>query len=77
MVDTNWKDVTDFFNGVIGEIPDPGLGIRYGELEVAVYSEEFEQTLTVIIPGRKVEDFMKQLPLFEAEVHRGTFVIED
>lgn len=77
MPDTNWKEVSDFFNGVIEEAADPSQGIEDSKLKIAVYSQAFGQTLTVTIPGRKVDDFMKQLSLFDAEVHRGSFVIED
>lgn len=78
MADTNWKEVTDFFNGVIEDAEEdvPNLGIE-NSLKIAVYSRDYDQTLTVTVPGRKVEDFMKNLPMFDAEVHRGTFELVD
>lgn len=77
MPKTNWHEVTEFFNGVIDEVPKDFYPSDDGALMVAVYSSKFDQTLTVKIPGRNVEDFMKGLGLFEADVQRGRFVIED
>lgn len=77
MPETNWTEVTEFFNGVIDEVPKDFYPSDDGALRVAVYSSKFDQTLTVKIPGRNVEEFLKGLGLFEAEVHRGTFVIQD
>ena len=78
MADTNWEEVTDFINGVICEVPDKSeVPTGHGDLKVAIYSNEFDQTLTVTVPASFVEDFMKRLNLFDAEVHRGTFQIVD
>ena len=78
MADTNWEEVTDFINGVIYEVPDKSeVPTGHGDLKVATYSNEFDQTLTVTVPASFVEDFMKRLNLFDAEVHRGTFQIVD
>lgn len=77
MADTNWEEVTDFFNGVIAEADDPGYHDHTHDLKVAIYSNDYDQTLTVTVPAQRVEDFMKHLNLFDAEVHRGTFKIVD
>lgn len=79
MTDTDWAAVTYFFNGVITESKDvpPSSKNGTGDLKVALYSNDFDQTMTVTVPASRVEDFMKHLQLFDAEVHRGTFQIVD
>lgn len=74
---TDWKVVSDFFNGVIEEAKSPTYGSNEHDLKVAVYSNDYDQTLTITVPAARVEDFMKHLNLFDAEVHRGTFEIVD
>lgn len=74
---TDWDAVSSFFNGVIEEAKDPVFGSDAGDLKVAIYSNDYDQTLTVKIPAQLVDDFMKRLNLFDAEVHRGTFEIVD
>lgn len=65
---TDWEAVTSFFDGVIEETENSQLSDRTTSLTVRVYSEALGETLIVHIPTRKVEDFMKALPLFEARV---------
>lgn len=57
-VTTDWDAVTKVFNGII----EQGDSVR-----VTIYSETLQKTLTVVLPDRYVEDFMKRLPLFEAQ----------
>lgn len=58
-METDWTKVSIFFNEAINE---------KAPLQVDVSSGDLGQTLYVQIPSLKVEDFMKSLPLFEAEV---------
>jgi hypothetical protein len=76
MVSTDWTKVSNFFNGVIEEATDPTLTEEETQLEVAVYSPNRDETLTVVIPTRKVDDFMKNLTLYEAFVENGDWRIE-
>jgi len=72
---TNWAAVTNFFNSVIeeaaGSPEHPFASVGVNHLEVKVYSPALGDTLCVVIPERKVDDFMKALPLFEAKVETG------
>jgi hypothetical protein len=65
---TDWDAVTRFFDGVIEETENSRFPDHATSLTVQVYSEALGKTLIVRIPTRKVEDFMKALPLFEARV---------
>lgn len=56
---TDWARVTAFFNEVIA---------NRVSVEVTVKSDLRGETLTVKVPNRMTEDFMKNLPLFEAQV---------
>ncbi len=67
----DWEKITNFFNGVIEEA-NVEVDSRDVQLEVDVYSPVWGETLSVVIPARLVEDFMKHLPLFEAEVSSGS-----
>lgn len=69
---TDWTEVTRFFNSVIEESTDNKLSVDQTLLRVQIYSPALDQTLNVTIPSRKVDDFMKNLPLFEARVWNGT-----
>lgn len=58
----NWAELTQIFNGFIEED---------GHLEVRVYHPAFDQGVEVVVPPNMREEFMKRLPLFEAEVSNG------
>lgn len=62
MADINWGQLTDLFMGFIEE---------EGALQVRVYSSAFDEGIEVSIPERMKEDFMKRLPLFEAQISEG------
>lgn len=69
--ETNWEEVTRFFNGVISEAEGfEGYDKTHG-VRVSVYSPALGQTLEVSVPARSVEDLMKNLPLFEAQLYSG------
>lgn len=57
-----WTALTNLFNGFIEED---------GHLEVRVYSPAFDQGIEVVVPANMREDFMKRLPLFEADISDG------
>lgn len=69
---TDWEAVTKFFNAVIEESRDPVTPEDENCLKLTVYSPQVDQTMTVTVPTRKVEDFMKNLGLFDAVVYNGT-----
>lgn len=58
----DWAKLTEIFNGFIEED---------GHLEVRVYHPAFNEGVEVVIPDNMREDFMKRLPLFEAEISKG------
>lgn len=69
--DTDWKGVTAFFNDVIDQAArSPHDDLNAG-LRVQVFSPILLKTIEVSVPARSVEDFMKVLPLFEAELYGG------
>lgn len=71
--DTDWKAVTTLFNAIIEEATtNTTLDDKDTSLRVEIYSPAVDQTLHVTVPTRKVEDFMKHLPLFEAYAYTGT-----
>lgn len=58
-IDTNWAEVARFFEAVLSE----------GEaVQVIVASTVIGDEMSVTIPAFKVEEFMKHLPTFNAEV---------
>lgn len=65
---TNWSEVTKFFNESIDEANGIPMPDSSNDLEITIFSPALDRTLRVIVPARKVEDFMKNLPLFEANV---------
>lgn len=65
---TDWEAVTRFFNGTMEAARK---GHNTAHLMVSVYSDIFDKTLTVVIPEARVDDFMKHLPTFEAQVTEG------
>ena len=70
---TDWKAVTEFFNGVIEQAEEP-IADDSNDLTVTIYSAaqgHDGSTLQVVIPRRHVEKFMKNLPLFEAKTWSG------
>ena len=58
----DWATLTSLFNGFIEED---------GHLEVRVYSPAYDQGIEVVIPDNMREEFMKRLPLFQAEISNG------
>lgn len=58
----DWAKLTEIFNGFIEEP---------GHLEVRVYHPSYDEGVEVVIPANMREDFMKRLPLFEAEISKG------
>lgn len=68
--ETDWTAVTNFFNGV-SEVTNENLGEATSSLRVAVYSPALERTLEVSVPTRSVENFMRNLPMYEAEIYSG------
>lgn len=67
---TNWSAVTNFFDSVIEEAAEPIIDSS-NDLVVWVYSPALDQRLSVVVPRRSVEDFMKRLPLYEAHIERN------
>ena len=56
---TNWAMVTEFFNETFeGKT----------SLVVEVYNPVLRETLQVVIPEHHVDNFMKNLPTFEAKI---------
>lgn len=68
---TDWTDVTNFLNGVIEEASVPTLAEKEVQLELHIFSLALGQTMKVVVPSNRVEDFMKNLGLWEAEVYPG------
>lgn len=69
--DTDWKAVTRIFNAIIEEATSPTLADEETSLQLRIYSPALDETLHVTVPTRKVEDFMKHLPLFQAYTYSG------
>lgn len=68
---TDWKAVSEFIEGAIEEALDNDPGNDEARLEVQIYSVALDKTVRLIIPEKRVEDFIKRLPLVEAEVRPG------
>ena len=68
---TDWKAITDFFNGVIDRAEAP-IDDDSSDLIVTVYSPAEKGTsVQVVVPRRYVNRFMENLPLFDAKIWRA------
>lgn len=71
MADTiNWALVSAVYNGIIEESREHDAETAKDNIiQAHLYSPMFDQTLKVIVPTDRVEEFMKRLGLWEAEVY--------
>lgn len=67
----DWSKITEFFNGVIEESKNATLDESSIQLEIHIYSKAFDETMRVVVPSDRVEEFMKRLGLWEARVYKG------